>query len=147
MRIEGNVVIYEGGARQRTKSDVCVIRCTLAGGADRKLARNIGRRFGHTASTLRRLLEPTADAWRLAVDAGAARSFKRDAVAKVVLMGAGNDIGNIEIVEANGDLTLMQLTPLLYTSAKNESSCRAMGHLAARCIGVRCDRRARDHRH
>ena len=36
----------------------------------------------------------------------------RDAVAKVVLRGTGSDVSTIEIVEASGDLTLMQIVPL-----------------------------------
>ena len=41
----------------------------------------------------------------------------RDAVSKVVLRGAGAQIGTVEIVEANGDLTLMQISALPAPSA------------------------------
>jgi hypothetical protein len=72
-----------------------------------------------------------------------------DAVSKVVLRGAGAQIGSVEIVEANGDLTLMQISALPTPSApaKNEQSRRAMGHVAARCGCVRGDRRTRDDRY
>ena len=113
VRIEGNTVTYEGAAggsvQKRTfaLSDAPLLaalieslRATLAG----------------DLSALRRHYDvswsrpPQQAGWQLTL-VPRERTL-REAVAKIVLLGTGSDIGNIEIVEANGDLTLMQLTPL-----------------------------------
>jgi hypothetical protein len=114
VRIEGSVVTYESaavrsGAQKRTfaLSDAPLLaalieslRATLAG----------------DLAALRRHYDVSWSApqvqkgWQLTL-VPRERALL-DAVAKVVLRGAGSEISTVEIVEANGDLTLMQITAL-----------------------------------
>lgn len=118
VRVEGNIVTYQGApvggsAQKRTfaLSDapqlaalIESLRATLAG----------------DLPALRRHYQITSDkpqtqrGWQLTL-VPVERALL-DAVSKIVLRGAGGEINAVEIVEANGDLTLMQLTPLLESS-------------------------------
>ena len=113
VRIEGNVVTYEGAVRGSVQKRTFALSDAPLLAA---LIESLRATLAGDLATLRRHYDvswtrrPTPGAWQLTL-VPRERSL-RDAVAKVVLMGAGNEIGNIEIVEANGDLTLMQLTAL-----------------------------------
>ena len=123
VRIEDNVVSYEsasgsGVAQKRTfsLSDAPLLaalieslRATLAG--DLPLLR---RHYDVTLATP--APQTQAATWQLTL-VPRERALL-DAVSKVVLRGTGAEIAAIEIVEANGDLTLMQISPVWNSSTK-----------------------------
>lgn len=114
VRIEGSNVTYEGATRggsvqKRTFSlaDAPLLaalieslRATLAG----DLA-TLRRHYDVAWNPLQ-----TPRSWQLTLTPRV-RAL-RDAVSKVELRGAAGEVSAIEIVEANGDLTLMQITPM-----------------------------------
>ncbi|MEP6608065.1 MAG: LolA-related protein [Burkholderiaceae bacterium] len=112
VRVEGNVVTYESAARASAQkrtfslSDAPLLaalieslRATLAG--------DLAALRSHYDVQLSAL---TAMDWQLTLTPR--DRMLRDAVAKVVLRGSAGDVRTIEIVEANGDLVLTQITPL-----------------------------------
>jgi alkylhydroperoxidase family enzyme len=119
VRIEGNVVTYEGaptgGAVQKRTfalSDAPLLaalseslRATLAGDLP-GLRRHYDVSWSAPA--------PAQKGWQLTLTPR--ERVLRDAVAKVVLRGTGSDVSTIEIVEASGDFTLMQIIPLAASS-------------------------------
>lgn len=122
VRIEGSVVTYEsaagrGGAQKRTfsLSDAPLLaalieslRATLAG----DLA-TLRRHYDVSLSAP--VPQAQTEGWQLTL-VPRERALL-DAVSKVVLRGAGAQIVTVEIVEANGDLTLMQISALSAPSA------------------------------
>ena len=118
VRIEGSVVTYEsaaarGGAQKRTfaLSDAPVLaalieslRATLAG----DLAAL--RRHYDVSWSAQQTPRVQNGGWQLTL-VPRERALL-DAVSKVVLRGAGSEVAALEIVEANGDLTLMQISVL-----------------------------------
>ena len=118
VKIEGSVVTYEsaalrGGAGKRTfaLSDAPLLaalieslRATLAGDLP-ALRRHYEVSWNATAQ----------GGWQLTL-VPRERALL-DAVSKVVLRGAGSEVGAIDVVEANGDLTLMQISALPAPSA------------------------------
>ena len=122
VRIEGSVVTYEGGAgrggaqkRTFSLSDAPLLaalieslRATLAGDLP-TLRRH------YDVSWIAPVPQAQTEGWQLTL-VPRERAL-RDAVSKVVLRGAGAQIGTVEIVEANGDLTLMQISALPAPSA------------------------------
>lgn len=118
VRIDGSVVTYEsavasGSAQKRTfsLSDAPLLaalieslRATLAGDLPA-----LRRHYEVSLSA------PVPAAWQLTL-VPRERALL-DAVSKVVLRGAGGEVGTVEIVEANGDLTLMQISALPASSA------------------------------
>ena len=121
VRIEGSVVTYEtaagrGAAQKRTfsLSDAPLLaalieslRATLGGDLPA-----LRRHYDVSTST------PVAQAggWQLTLVPRERALF--DAVSKIVLRGAGVEVAAVEIVEANGDLTLMQISALPNPSVK-----------------------------
>ena len=122
VRIEGSVVTYEGGAgrgsaqkRTFSLSDAPLLaalieslRATLAGDLP-TLRRHYDVSWSAPAPQV------PMEGWQLTL-VPRERALL-DAVSKVVLRGAGAQIGMVEIVEANGDLTLMQISALPAPSA------------------------------
>ena len=122
VRIEGSVVTYEsaagrGGAQKRTfsLSDAPLLaalieslRATLAGDLP-----TLRRHYDVSWSAP--VPQVQTEGWQLTL-VPRERAL-RDAVSKVVLRGAGAQIATVEIVEANGDLTLMQISALPAPSA------------------------------
>ena len=120
VRIEGNVVTYEGAAlggnvQKRTfaLSDAPLLaalieslRATLAGDLPA-----LRRHYDVSWSA-----PPTQKGWQLTL-APRGQSL-REAVAKIVMRGAGSEVTTVEIVEASGDFTLMQITPLVIPAKK-----------------------------
>ncbi len=114
VRIEGSSVTYEGAARgsnvqKRTFSlaDAPLLaalieslRATLAGDLP-----TLRQHYDVAWSPLQ-----TPKSWQLTLTPRV-RAL-RDAVSRIELRGAAGEVNAIEIVEANGDLTLMQITPL-----------------------------------
>ena len=119
VRIEGNVVTYEGsptgGAVQKRTfalSDVPLL-AALSESLRATLAGDLPALRRHYDVSWSAAQAPAG--WQLTL-VPRERAL-RDAVAKVVLRGAGNEVSAVEIVEASGDLTLMQITPLATPSA------------------------------
>lgn len=122
VRIEGSVVTYEsaagrGGAQERTfsLSDAPLLaalieslRATLAGDLPA-----LRRHYDVSWSTPAPQLQ--TGGWQLTL-VPRERALL-DAVSKVVLRGVVAEVATVEIVEANGDLTLMQISPLPAPSA------------------------------
>ena len=120
VRIEGNVVTYEGAplggnVQKRTfaLSDapqlaalIECLRATLAGDLPA-----LRRHYDVSWS-----VSPSQKGWQLTL--APREQALRDAVAKVVMRGAGSEVSAVEIVEANGDFTLMQITPLVVPTKK-----------------------------
>ena len=120
VRIEGNVVTYEGAplggnVQKRTfaLSDapqlaalIECLRATLAGDLPA-----LRRHYDVSWSA-----PPSKQGWQLTL--APREQALRDAVAKVVMRGAGSEVSTVEIVEANGDFTLMQITPLVEPTKK-----------------------------
>lgn len=122
VRIEGNAVTYEnaagrGGAQKRTfsLSDapslaalIESLRATLAGDLP-----TLRRHYDVSWTTP----EPQVQTggWQLTL-VPRERALL-DAVSRVVLRGAGAEVAMVEIVEVNGDLTLMQISPLPASAA------------------------------
>ncbi len=114
VKIEGSVVTYEsaavrGGAQKRTfaLSDAPLLaalieslRATLAGDLPA-----LRRHYDVSWSA-----QQAPKGWQLAL-VPRERALL-DAVSKVVLRGAGSEVAAIEIIEANGDLTLMQISAI-----------------------------------
>lgn len=114
VRIEGNVVTYEGaplgGAMQKrtfTLTDAPLLaalseslRATLAGDLP-GLRRHYDVSWGAAQAP---------NDWQLTL-APRERAL-REAVLKIVLRGTGSEVSAVEVVEASGDLTLMQIVPL-----------------------------------
>jgi len=127
VRIEGNVVTYEGSptgsaVQKRTfaLSEVPLLaalseslRATLAGDLS-ALRRHYDVVWSALQAPVQAQVKSTTG-WQLTL-VPRERAL-REAVAKVVLRGAGNEVSAVEIVEASGDLTLMQITPLARPSA------------------------------
>ncbi len=123
VRIEGNVVTYEGaprGGSVQTRtfalSDAPLLaalseslRATLAGDLP-----GLRRHYDVSWSPVQAQAQ-TQKGWQLTL-APRDRAL-REAVAKVVLRGAGSEVSVVEVVEASGDLTLMQIHPLSGPSA------------------------------
>lgn len=121
VRIEGNVVTYEGAplggtAQKRTfaLSDAPLLaalseslRATLAGDLPA-----LRRHYDVSWSVAQAQAQ---NGWQLTL-VPRDRAL-RDAVAKVILRGAGGEVSAVEVVEASGDLTLMQIIPLSAPSA------------------------------
>ena len=119
VRIEGNVVTYEGAplggtVQKRTfaLSDAPLLaalseslRATLAGDLPA-----LRRHYDVSWSAAQ-----APKGWQLTL-VPRERAL-RDAVVKVVLRGAGAEVSAVEVVEAGGDLTLMQIIPLAAPSA------------------------------
>ena len=117
VRIEGNAVTYEsaaanGAVQSRTFSLsespllaalIESLRATL-GGDLRTLRRH------YEVSFAARAPQAQTGGWELTL-VPRERALL-DAVSKVVLRGAGTELAAVEIVEANGDLTLMQISAL-----------------------------------
>lgn len=122
VRIEGSVVTFEsaagrGGAQKRTfsLSDAPLLaalieslRATLAGDLP-----TLRRHYDVSSSAP--VPQAQMEGWQLTL-VPRERAL-RDAVSKVVLRGAGAQIASVEIVEVNGDLTLMQISALSAPSA------------------------------
>lgn len=122
VRIEGSVVTYEsaggrGAAQKRTfsLSDAPLLaalieslRATLAGDLP-----TLRLHYDVTWSALAPQVQ--TEGWQLTL-VPRERALL-DAVSKVVLRGTGAQIASVEIVEANGDLTLMQISALPAPSA------------------------------
>lgn len=120
VRIEGNVVTYEGAPlggnvqkRTFTLSDAPLLaalieslRATLAGDLPA-----LRRRYDVSGSA-----PQSQKGWQLTL-VPRERALL-DAVAKVVLRGTGSEVSTVEIVEASGDFTLMQITPLVAPAKK-----------------------------
>ena len=120
VRIEGNVVTYEGaplgGNVQKRKfalSDAPLLaalieslRATLAGDLPA-----LRRHYDVSWSA-----PQSQKGWQLTL-VPRERALL-DAVAKVVLRGTGSEVSTVEIVEAGGDFTLMQITPLVAPTKK-----------------------------
>jgi Outer membrane lipoprotein carrier protein LolA-like len=119
VRIEGNVVTYEGAlgghAQKRTfaLSDAPLLaalieslRATLAGDLPA-----LRRHYDVSWSA-----PQSQKGWQLTL--APREQALRDAVAKVVMRGAGSEVSTVEIVEASGDFTLMQITPLVVPTKK-----------------------------
>lgn len=112
VRIQGSVVTYEGApvrgqAQKRTlalsdapllEALVESLRATLAG--------NLPELRRHYDVTMK----GSGQAWQLTLTPRA-RTL-REAVERIELRGAGADINQLEIVEANGDLTLLRIVAL-----------------------------------
>lgn len=111
VRIEANTVIYEGATGQGTQKRTFALsdapplaalieslRATLAGDLPAL------RRHYDVVATM-------AEAqWQLTLTPR--DRALRDAVTKIVLRGRANEIETLDIVEANGDLTLLRITPV-----------------------------------
>ena len=120
VRIEGNVVTYEGaplgGSVQKrtfTLSDAPLLaalieslRATLAGDLPA-----LRRHYDVSWSALQ-----SPKGWQLTL--APREQALREAVAKVVMRGAGSEVSTVEIIEASGDSTLMQITPLVVPTKK-----------------------------
>ena len=120
VRIEGNVVTYEGAplggnVQKRTfaLSDAPLLaalieslRATLAGDLPA-----LRRHYDVSWSA-----PPPPKGWQLTL--APREQALREAVAKVVMRGAGSEVSAVEIVEASGDFTLMQITPLVVPTKK-----------------------------
>jgi len=120
VRIEGNVVTYEGAplggsVRRRTfaLSDAPLLaalieslRATLAGDLPA-----LRRHYDVSWSALQ-----SPKGWQLTL--APREQALREAVAKVVMRGAGSEVSTVEIIEASGDSTLMQITPLVVPTKK-----------------------------
>ena len=115
VRIEGNVVTYEGaaggGAAQKRTFSLSDAPLLAA------LIESLRATLGGDLPTLRRhydvsISAPAAQAagWQLTL-VPRERAL-REAVSRIVLRGAGSEVAAVEIVEANGDLTLMQISAL-----------------------------------
>ena len=123
VRIEGNVVTYEGAplggtVQKRTfaLSDAPLLaalseslRATLAGDLP-----GLRRHYDVSWSAVQTQVNAPKE-WQLTL-APRERAL-REAVAKVVLRGNGSEVNTIEVVEASGDLTLMQIVPVSGPSA------------------------------
>ena len=122
VRIEGNIVTYEsaagGGAGKRTfaLSDAPLLaalieslRATLAGDL-----RTLRRHYEVSLTTPSP--QPQSGGWQITL-VPRERALL-DAVSRVVLRGTGNELAAVEIVEASGDLTLMQISSLPNASVK-----------------------------
>ncbi len=123
VRIEGNAVAYEsaagsGAAQKRTfsLSDAPLLAALID---------SLRATLGGDLATLRRHYEVSLSTpvppgqvggWQLTL-VPRERALL-DAVSRVVLRGAGAEVAAVEIVEANGDLTLMQISALPTSSAK-----------------------------
>lgn len=121
VRIEGSVVTYEGdaggsAAQKRTfsLSDAPLLAA---------LIESLRATLGGDLPSLRRHYDvstsaPVAQAggWQLTL-VPRERALL-DAVSRIVLRGAGAEVATVEIVEANGDLTLMQISALPNPSVK-----------------------------
>ena len=120
VRIEGSVVTYEtagrGAAQKRTfsLSDAPLLAA---------LIESLRATLGGDLPALRRHYEVSTSVpvsqtggWQLTLVPRERALF--DAVSKIVLRGAGAEVGAVEIVEANGDLTLMQISALPNPSVK-----------------------------
>ncbi len=122
VRIEGNVVTYEGApvrgsVQKRTfaLSDAPLLaalieslRATLAGDLP-----GLRRHYEVSWSGLQ-----PQKTWQLTL-VPRERALL-DAVTKVILRGAGSEVSTVEIVEANGDLTVTRITPLPPSSAQEK---------------------------
>lgn len=121
VRIEGNVVTYESGAGQAAQkrtfslSDAPLLaalieslRATLAGDLA-KLRQHYQVSWSASQGQA---------GWQLTL-VPRERALL-DVVAKVVLRGNGSEVAMVEIVEAAGDLTLLQITPLPPPSASEK---------------------------
>ncbi|HVG04595.1 MAG TPA: LolA-related protein [Burkholderiaceae bacterium] len=119
VKIEGNVVSYEsaavrGAAQKRT---FAVSEAPLLAA----LIESLRATLGGDLPALRRHYNVSFSAanaqkeWQLTL-VPRERALL-DAVSKVVLRGAGSEVNAIEIVEANGDLTLMQISAVQIPSA------------------------------
>jgi hypothetical protein len=123
VRIQGNVVTYESAAasgavqtRSFSLSDVPLLaalieslRATLAG--------DLGTlRRHYEVSSAPPAPQAHAEGWQLTLVPRDRQLL--DAVSRVVLRGAGTELAAVEIVEANGDLTLMQISALPNPSVK-----------------------------
>jgi Outer membrane lipoprotein carrier protein LolA-like len=120
VRIEGNVVTYEGAplggnVQKRTfaLSDAPLLaalieslRATLAGDLPA-----LRRHYDVSWSA-----PQSPKGWQLTL--APREQALREAVAKVVMRGAGSEVSAVEIVEASGDFTLMQITPLVVPTKK-----------------------------
>ena len=120
VRIQGNVVTYEGaplgGAVQKRTFALAdapllaalseSLRATLAGDLP-----GLRRHYDVAWSAAP---GPGQKGWQLTLTPR--ERALRDAVARVVLRGTGSDVSTIEIVEASGDFTLMQIIPLAASS-------------------------------
>jgi len=121
VRIEGSVVTYEGAAggsavqkRTFSLSDAPLLAA---------LIESLRATLGGDLPALRRHYDvstsvPAAPAggWQLTL-VPRERALL-DAVSRIVLRGAGAELAAVEIVEANGDLTLMQISALPNPSVK-----------------------------
>jgi hypothetical protein len=120
VRIEGNVVTYEGAplggnVQKRTfaLSDAPLLaalieslRATLAGDLPA-----LRRHYDVSWSA-----PQSPKGWQLTLVPR--EQALREAVAKVVMRGAASEVSAVEIVEASGDFTLMQITPLVVPTKK-----------------------------
>lgn len=121
VRIQGSVVTYEsaarGGAAQKRTFSLSDAPLLAA------LIESLRATLGGDLPALRRHYDVSinapvaqAGAWQLTL-VPRERALL-DAVSRIVLRGAGAEVAAVEIVEANGDLTLMQITALANPSIK-----------------------------
>ncbi len=118
VRIEGNVVTYEGASLSGTvqKRTFALSDAPLLAA----LSESLRATLAGDLPALRRHYDVSWSAAQAQVQAGKGWQLTlvpreralRDAVAKVVLRGAGAEVSAVEVVEAGGDLTLMQIIPL-----------------------------------
>ena len=121
VRIEGSVVTYEGaaGANAAQKRTFSLTDAPLLAALIESLRATLGgdlaalrRHYDVSTST------PSAPAggWQLTL-VPRERALL-DAVSRIVLRGAGAEVAAVEIVEANGDLTLMQIAAIANPSVR-----------------------------
>ena len=121
VRIDGSVVTYEGaagrGAAQRRSFSLSDAPLLAA------LIESLRATLGGDLPALRRHYDVSANApasqaagWQLTL-IPRDRAL-REAVSRIVLRGAGAEVAAVEIVEANGDLTLMHISALPSPSVK-----------------------------
>ena len=119
VRIEGNTVTYEGApVRGRTQRRTFALSEAPLLAA---LIESLRATLAGDLPALRRhyqvswIAPQTAQGWQVLL-VPRDRSLL-EAVSRVVLRGAGSELGAVEIVEANGDLTLLNITPLAASAA------------------------------
>ena len=119
VRIEGSVVTYEGAANAAQKRTFSLADAPLLAALIESLRATLGgdlaalrRHYDVSTST------PSAPAggWQLTL-VPRERALL-DAVSRIVLRGAGAEVAAVEIVEANGDLTLMQIAAIANPSVR-----------------------------
>ena len=109
------MVTYEGaaGGSAVQKRTFSLSDAPLLAALIESLRATLGWRSARIATALRRVDQRacgTGGGWQLTL-VPRERALL-DAVSRIVLRGAGAEVAAVEIVEANGDLTLMQISAL-----------------------------------